>query len=47
MNSGLQTEKAGARHTKVKAESETCIDGHVGIAHKEPDGPGPAETKIN
>ena len=47
MNSGLQTERAGARHTKGKAEGKTCIDCRFGIAHKEPDGPGTAETKFN
>jgi cytochrome c-type protein NapC len=43
MNSELQTEKARARHAKGKAEGMTCIDCHFGIAHKEPDGPGPQE----
>ena len=28
-----------------KAEGTTCIDCHFGIAHKEPDGPGPQETQ--
>jgi cytochrome c-type protein NapC len=46
MNTELQTEKARARHAKGKAEGKTCIDCHFGIAHKEPDGPGPGELKI-
>jgi len=43
MNAELQSEKARARHEKGRAESLTCIDCHFGIAHKEPDGPGPRE----
>lgn len=43
MNLDLQTPKAQARHAKGKAENLTCIDCHFGIAHKEPDGPGPQE----
>jgi cytochrome c-type protein NapC len=42
-----QTEKARARHAKMKAEGLTCIDCHFGIAHKEPDGPGPQELKVS
>lgn len=45
MNSELQTEKARARHAKGKIEGKTCIDCHFAIAHKEPEGPGPAEMK--
>jgi cytochrome c-type protein NapC len=41
-----QTEKARARHAKMKTEGLTCIDCHFGIAHKEPDGPGPQELKL-
>jgi cytochrome c-type protein NapC len=41
-----QTEKARARHAKMKSEGLTCIDCHFGIAHSEPDGPGPQELKI-
>ena len=47
MNAALQSERAKARHAKGKAEGKTCIDCHFGIAHKEPDGPGPQELKIN
>ena len=47
MNTELQTEKAKSRHEKGKAEGKTCIDCHFGLAHKEPDGPGPQELKIN
>ncbi len=43
MSMELQTPKAQARHNKAKAENLTCIDCHFGIAHKEPNGPGPRE----
>ena len=46
MSSELQSEKARARHEKGRAEGKTCIHCHFGIAHKEPDGPGPQELKI-
>jgi cytochrome c-type protein NapC len=46
MSSELQSEKARARHAKAKAEGLTCIQCHFGIAHNEPDGPGPRELKI-
>lgn len=42
-----QSEKARARHAKMKAQGMTCIDCHFGIAHKEPDGPGPQELKVS
>ena len=41
-----QSERAKARHAKGKAEGLTCIDCHFGIAHKEPEGPGPQELKL-
>jgi cytochrome c-type protein NapC len=41
-----QSERAKARHAKGKAEGFTCIDCHFGIAHKEPEGPGPRELKL-
>jgi cytochrome c-type protein NapC len=41
-----QTEKARARHAKAQKEGTSCIDCHFGIAHTEPDGPGPQELKI-
>ena len=47
MDSDKQSEKAKARHAKGKAEGKTCIDCHFGIAHKEPDGPGPSELKFD
>lgn len=47
MDSDKQTEKARARHLKGKAEGLTCIDCHFGIAHKEPEGPGPQEMKFD
>lgn len=43
MSLELQTPKAKVRHAKGKAEGKTCIECHFAIAHKEPDGPGPAE----
>lgn len=46
MDPEKQSEKAKARHQKAKAEGKTCIDCHFGIAHNEPDGPGPQEMKI-
>jgi cytochrome c-type protein NapC len=39
----LQSEKSKARHAKGKTEGKTCIDCHYGIAHNEPEGPGPQE----
>ena len=41
-----QSEKAKARHARARAERMTCIDCHFGIAHKEPEGPGPQELKV-
>lgn len=46
MSHDLQSAKAQARHAKAKVENLTCIDCHFGIAHKEPDGPGPREMQI-
>ena len=43
MDPSLQSEKAQARHAKMKSEGKTCIDCHFGIAHSEPEGPGPSE----
>jgi cytochrome c-type protein NapC len=45
MNTELQSDKARARHAKGKAEGLTCIDCHFGIAHQEPEGPGPQEMR--
>ncbi len=47
MNSDLQSDKAKTRHASMKANGKTCIDCHFGIAHKEPDGPGPSEMKLD
>ena len=47
MDSDKQSEKAKARHAKGRADGKTCIDCHFGIAHKEPDGPGPSELKFD
>lgn len=41
-----QTEKAQERHKRGKAQGQTCIDCHFGVAHREPDGPGPQELKL-
>ncbi len=46
MSTDLQSEKAQARHEKGRKEGLTCIDCHFGIAHKEPEGPGPQELKL-
>ena len=46
MSSDLQTERAQAQHASRKAEGLTCIDCHYGIAHTEPEGPGPREMKL-
>lgn len=43
MNSELQSERAQTRHERAKREKMTCIDCHYGIAHREPEGPGPQE----
>ena len=47
MSHELQSAKAQARHAKAVTEKLTCIDCHFGIAHKEPEGPGPREMKIS
>ena len=47
MDPEKQSETARARHAKAKAEGTTCIDCHFGIAHTEPDGPGPKEIKVS
>ncbi|MBV8030976.1 MAG: NapC/NirT family cytochrome c [Betaproteobacteria bacterium] len=46
MDPDKQSDRAKARHAKMKTEGLTCIDCHFGIAHHEPDGPGPQELKI-
>jgi cytochrome c-type protein NapC len=43
MSPDKQNEKAKSRHAKGLAEGRTCIDCHYGIAHHEPEGPGPQE----
>jgi len=45
MDKDKQSEKAQARHAKAKAEGWTCIECHFGIAHTEPQGPGPQELR--
>jgi len=47
MEKEKQSERAQSRHAKAKAENLTCIDCHYGIAHKEPEGPGPQELTIS
>jgi len=47
MEKDKQSEKAQARHAKAKAEGITCIECHFGIAHQEPEGPGPQELKAS
>ena len=47
MSSEKQSEKAISRHAKGKREGLTCIDCHYGIAHQEPEGPGPQDLKIS
>jgi cytochrome c-type protein NapC len=46
MSEDAQSPKAWARHTKAKAEGKTCIDCHFGIAHTEPEGPGPQDMVV-
>ncbi len=46
MSKELQSAKAQSRHAKGVAEGKTCVDCHFGIAHKEPDGPGPQELSV-
>ena len=41
-----QSDTARDRHAKAMAAKTDCIDCHFGIAHTEPDGPGPKELKI-
>ena len=46
VNTELQSEKARSRHEKGRKEGLTCIDCHFGIAHTEPEGPGPQELAV-
>ncbi len=46
MSVALQSDRAKGRHAKGKQDGKTCIDCHFGIAHKEPDGPGPQELQV-
>lgn len=46
MSKDLQTTKAQSRHEKAKKENMACIECHFGIAHTEPDGPGPQEIDL-
>ena len=42
-----QSDRAKARHALMKTQGKTCIDCHFGIAHHEPEGPGPQELKFD
>lgn len=42
----LQSERAQTRHARAQRENLTCIDCHFGIAHQEPEGPGPQEIEF-
>jgi cytochrome c-type protein NapC len=46
MSLELQSERAQTRHARMKTEDITCIDCHFGIAHGEPEGPGPQEIRV-
>ena len=46
MKAELQSQRARNSHENAKAQGTTCIDCHYGIAHKEPDGPGPDELVL-
>lgn len=46
MDPEKQSQRARNRHEKAKAQGTTCIDCHYGIAHKEPEGPGPQELEL-
>ncbi len=43
MNPEMQSARARARHAMAQKDGLTCIHCHFGIAHQEPDGPGPRE----
>ena len=47
MDAALQSERAQTRHDKATREGMTCIDCHFGIAHQEPEGPGPQEIDFS
>ncbi len=47
MSVDKQSERAIRQHEKGKKDGMTCIDCHFGIAHQEPEGPGPQEMKMN
>jgi cytochrome c-type protein NapC len=46
MSADLQSERSQAQHAKGRTQGLTCIDCHYGIAHTEPEGPGPQELKL-
>jgi cytochrome c-type protein NapC len=47
MDAAKQDEGVAERHAKARAAGTTCIDCHFGIAHNEPEGPGPKEIKVD
>jgi cytochrome c-type protein NapC len=46
MDPEKQSQRARNSHEKAKAQGATCIDCHSGIAHKEPEGPGPQDLEL-
>ena len=47
MSPEKQSEKAKAAMPRESRRARTCIDCHFGIAHNEPEGPGPQELFAN
>jgi len=45
MDADKQSEKAKNAHARAQNQGMTCIECHFGIAHDEPNGPGPQELK--
>ena len=43
MDPDKQSDIAKSKHASARQQGKTCIDCHYGIAHKEPEGPGPTE----
>lgn len=47
MDPEQQSERARNRHERARRDGMTCIDCHAGIAHWEPDGPGPQDIDFD
>jgi cytochrome c-type protein NapC len=47
MDAERQSDRARSRHERAKRDGMTCIDCHSGIAHVEPDGPGPQDIDFD